>query len=188
MVESPAEPLAPAWASLADEQLLDVRLCDLDLRIDGTDLQLRAGFPILMVNILDWFAGNDSDLMTTYRTGEPWLVPLDVPPTVTQVDVRSPSGRFRAPVLGGVARFLGRTAGLYDLVAPERNFALAANLSSPQESDLRVAGELTLGGKPLGPPTATRALPSRQIWHALVLAAILLLVIECLTYHRRITL
>ena len=41
MVESPAEPLAPASASLADEQLLDVRLCDLDLRIDGTDLQFR---------------------------------------------------------------------------------------------------------------------------------------------------
>jgi len=37
MVEGPAAPLAPAWASLAEEPLLDVRLCDLDLRIDGTD-------------------------------------------------------------------------------------------------------------------------------------------------------
>ena len=41
MVEGPADPLAPAWASLADEQLLNVRLCNLDLRIDGTDLPLR---------------------------------------------------------------------------------------------------------------------------------------------------
>lgn len=38
MVEGPADPLAPAWASLAEEPLLDGRLCDFDLRID---LQLR---------------------------------------------------------------------------------------------------------------------------------------------------
>jgi hypothetical protein len=46
MVESVAadrEPLKPcdAWASLADDKLLDVRLCDLHLSIAGTDLEAR---------------------------------------------------------------------------------------------------------------------------------------------------
>jgi len=31
----------PAWATWPDEKLLDVRLCDLDLRIEGTDLAAR---------------------------------------------------------------------------------------------------------------------------------------------------
>lgn len=32
---------APWWEHLPDEELLDVRLCDLDLRIEGTDVQDR---------------------------------------------------------------------------------------------------------------------------------------------------
>lgn len=43
MVDAAAEPVASAWTTLADEQLLDVRLCDLDLRITGTELELRIG-------------------------------------------------------------------------------------------------------------------------------------------------
>ncbi len=32
---------ASVWASWEDEQLLDLRLCDLDLRIEGSDLEER---------------------------------------------------------------------------------------------------------------------------------------------------
>lgn len=41
MVDAPTDSVAAHWASLPDEQLLDVRMCDLDLRIEGTDLQQR---------------------------------------------------------------------------------------------------------------------------------------------------
>ncbi len=41
MVDTPTDAVTPPWAALPDEQLLDVRLCDLDLRIDGTELQHR---------------------------------------------------------------------------------------------------------------------------------------------------
>ena len=41
MVDTPADPVTPHWSTLPDEQLLDVRLCDLDLTIDGTELQQR---------------------------------------------------------------------------------------------------------------------------------------------------
>ena len=42
MVETPTdERVAPDWTSLADEQLLDVRMCDLGLTIEGTDLEHR---------------------------------------------------------------------------------------------------------------------------------------------------
>jgi len=41
MVDAPADALAAHWSTLPDEQLLDVRMCDLDVRIEGTDLQQR---------------------------------------------------------------------------------------------------------------------------------------------------
>ena len=41
MVDAPTDAVTPHWTSLPDEQLLDVRMCDLDLRIEGTDLQHR---------------------------------------------------------------------------------------------------------------------------------------------------
>jgi hypothetical protein len=43
MVDAHADPLAPAphWSTLPDEQLLDIRMCDLDLRIPGSDLERR---------------------------------------------------------------------------------------------------------------------------------------------------
>ena len=39
MVDTNGDAVAPHWSALPDEQLLDVRMCDLDLHIDGTDLQ-----------------------------------------------------------------------------------------------------------------------------------------------------
>jgi hypothetical protein len=32
---------APWWEDLPDEELLDVRLCDLELRIEGTEIEDR---------------------------------------------------------------------------------------------------------------------------------------------------
>ena len=39
--EMTASPLPPDWPSLSDEQLLDVRMCDLPLQIDGTVMEER---------------------------------------------------------------------------------------------------------------------------------------------------
>jgi hypothetical protein len=41
MVDPSAQPVTPHWSTLPDEQLLDVRLCDLELHIEGTELQHR---------------------------------------------------------------------------------------------------------------------------------------------------
>src|SRR6187401_551334 len=41
MVEGSANPVVPHWSTLPDEQLLDVRMCDLELRLEGTELQQR---------------------------------------------------------------------------------------------------------------------------------------------------
>src|SRR5262249_60383553 len=43
--------------------------------LDGTDLMLRVAFPVLLMNVLDWFAGDDAELLTTYKTGRVWPIP-----------------------------------------------------------------------------------------------------------------
>jgi hypothetical protein len=39
--EEPGEPSQPPWANLSDEELLKVRICDLGVRIEGTEVEAR---------------------------------------------------------------------------------------------------------------------------------------------------
>jgi hypothetical protein len=161
--------------------------------LGGTDLTLRVAFPLLLVNALDWFAGDDSDLVTTYRTGRRFRVPLDGVFGVPEVDVELPNQRHtRAPVTEGHASFYGHTIGIHRLTARAdgqvvAQIELAANLANPAESQVAPQRALTLGGKELPAPEGFGVTVRRTLWLYLALAALVLLCIEWITYHRRIT-
>lgn len=166
-------------------------------RNSATDLPMRVAFPMLLVNALDWFAGDQADLLTTYPTGQRQRVPLDGAIGATEVEIRGPAGPTasvaRSPVLDGLATFYGPRVGYYDLTARSSGGAavahvrLAANLASASESNIAPATELTLGGKQLRPPDAFAASHSRKLWIYLLIFAVGLLTVEWITYHRRIT-
>jgi hypothetical protein len=197
----------------------------------GTDLVLRVGFPLLLVNTLDWFAGDDVDLATTYTAGKRLRIPLDGVAGLREVTVVEPGGaRRQAPVVEGHATFYGAHVGIHQIIAYEPepqdaagaprgpvtvgigtitgNFAdtitlpatdaietrkplagleLAVNLGSPTESTIAPATDLTLSGKALAAPPAFAITARRELWVYLVLAALALLGLEWITYHRRIT-
>jgi hypothetical protein len=161
--------------------------------LGSTDLTMRVAFPLLLVNALDWFAGDDADLITTYRTGHRFRVPLDGVFDVPEVEVELPnSRRTRAPVTEGHASFYGHTIGIHRLTAREggqvvAQIELAANLANPGESQVAPERTLTLGGKTLAAPEGFRVTARRSLWLYLALAALGLLCIEWITYHRRIT-
>lgn len=170
-------------------------------RTSATDLPMRVAFPMLLVNALDWFAGDQGDLLTTYPTGQRQRVPLNGMVGVRQAEVRGPDGPHSAiahtPVIDGLATFYGTRVGYYDITARQPNgqpngqmiarVRLAANLASPTESAIAPAFELTLGGKKLAPPERPRITPGQQLWVYVVIAALALLIAEWITYHRRIT-
>jgi hypothetical protein len=163
-------------------------------RDGATDLPMRVAFPMLLVNTLDWFAGDTTDLLTTYPTGQRQRVPLDGVVGATEAEVKGPDGFVtRVPVIDGLATFYGSRVGYYDLTAkdslgkPMATLELAANLSSTIESDIAPSSELTLGGKALQPPEAFAISRSQKLWIYLVLLAMALIVVEWVTYHRRIT-
>jgi hypothetical protein len=163
-------------------------------RDSATDLPMRVAFPMLLVNTLDWFAGDQADLLTTYPTGRRERVPLDGVVGATEAEVRGPDGTLtHTPVLDGLATFYGSHVGYYDLEAKAGNgqemarIELAANLASPTESDIAPSTQLTLGGKKLEAPESFAITRSQKLWIYIVLLALGLIVTEWITYHRRIT-
>lgn len=161
--------------------------------LGGTDLTLRVAFPLLLVNALDWFAGDDADLITTYRTGQRFRVPMDGTYGVKEVEVDTPSGKMtRAPLVDGRATFYGNWIGVHRLVARDQGqvvamVELAANLANPDESRIAPDRELTMGGQILAEPEEFAITRQQSLWVYLVLFFALLLAIEWFTYHRRIT-
>lgn len=163
-------------------------------RDGATDLPMRVAFPMLLVNTLDWFAGDTTDLLTTYATGERQRVPLDGVVGATEAEVKGPDGNLtKTPVIDGLVTFYASKVGYYDLTAktPEgkalAQIELAANLASTTESDIAPSTELTLGGKKLEAPEAFKITRSQKLWIYLVLLAMGLILVEWVTYHRRIT-
>ncbi|HEX5059322.1 MAG TPA: VWA domain-containing protein [Kofleriaceae bacterium] len=163
-------------------------------RDSATDMPLKVAFPVLIVNALDWFAGDTADLLTTYATGRRERIPLDGVVGATEAVVKGPDGReTRTPVIDGLATFYGSQVGYYDVAAKDASghtmaqIALAANLASVDESDIAPSVELTLGGKKLQAPEAFEITRSQKLWWYFVLLAMALIVTEWITYHRRIT-
>lgn len=163
-------------------------------RESATDLPMRVAFPILLVNTLDWFAGDQSDLLTTYATGRRERIPLDGANDAVVAEVKAPDGTVtRTPVLDGLATFYGNRVGYYEVTAfdeknkPVANISLAANLASPNESEIAPSAKLSLGGKALQAPEAFAISRSQKLWWYFIAIAMLLILAEWITYHRRIT-
>ncbi|MBL4632971.1 MAG: hypothetical protein JKY56_03815 [Kofleriaceae bacterium] len=159
----------------------------------GTDLMLRVSFPLLMVNTLDWFAGADSDLITTYTTGRRARVPLDGTYGISEVEVVTPSGkRHKAPLSEGYATFFANEVGIHQLIAMQdgvevATIQLASNLSNATESDIEPSSELLLGGQSLKEPEPGVSGYRQALWMMLVLFALFLILVEWFTFNRRIT-
>jgi hypothetical protein len=159
--------------------------------VTRSDLPLRVAFPILIINALDWFAGDEEGLINTYKTGESWAVQLlnEEAARAAEASVAEPGGRsFKAPVQEGRVFLWGSRAGIYKITAgqapPQR---IAANLADAMESDITPASELTMGGRTLEAPRGFGLALRREIWIYLLLAAFALTLLEWLTYNRRIT-
>lgn len=161
--------------------------------LKGTDLMLRVAFPLLLVNSLDWFAGDDADLITTYTTGKRVRIPLDATVEINEAEVRSPAGELsRAPVADSMASFYAARVGIHTMTARDdgdlvATLQLAANLSNPLESKIAPVAELEVGGANIEAPVGFVATRRRSIWLYLAILALLLLGVEWLTYNRRIT-
>ncbi|CAN5907612.1 BatA and WFA domain-containing protein [soil metagenome] len=173
-----------------------------------SDLPLRVAWPLLLLNSINWFTDEDSQYISSFRTGDVWRVP--VVSQSGQARLKTPGGaELLVPVHEGRAVYLGEQAGFYELSGaegvdpsaaapgatpatatggpPATVGSFAANLLDADESSIEPARELVVDGKKAGALSAFQIGVRREIWIYLLLAAILLTAIEWITYHRRIT-
>lgn len=165
-----------------------------DLR--QSDLPLRVAFPVLLVNALDWFVGDEGSDVATFATGHTWRVPLrgTASAAARSALLTGPtapgSAPMQIPVYEGVAQLYGERAGFYELTAGAGRVLLAANLADETESAAQVRPVLRVGPAPgvaLAAPPSGRSAVKRVLWPYLLLVTLLLLGLEWHTYHRRWT-
>lgn len=180
------------------------RVVALGLDIKQSDLPLRPALPLLLINTLDWFAGDADSQAQGFATGHTWRIPLQqgqsrdaqgrgmAAPSRAAATLRLPDGgQVLLPVYEGHALYHGQRVGFYEIERPGEGQApllLAANLADATESAARFRPTLTLGeGPPLPAPEAGRSAIKRVLWPYLILTLLLLLCLEWWSYQRRWT-
>ncbi len=157
-------------------------------------------FPLLVVNTLNWFYQDPDGLLVPNRAGV--SLSLAWPFEAKELEVTAPAG-VTAPIARRVGDRVQLTAprlGIYDIVgkraadgdaapASADTMPIAVNLLSPDESQVNARADAKYNAWE-APPVAERALPNpwlAHLWRTLLLAALAVVVLEWLTWHRRVT-
>lgn len=155
-----------------------------DLR--SSDLPLRVSWPVLLINTIDWIHGEDPAYLSSFKTGESWRVP--VPAGVERAEVEGPDAkRWTVPVIEGRAVLRGMRAGFYRVRAGTDAQIVAGNLTDPDESRMAPRPFAELNGTRATPPIAGRVGVRRELWLYLLAGALAIVVLEWISYHRRVT-
>ncbi len=173
---------APMIVARDSEQRRMVALA-FDLR--NSDLPLRVAFPVLMINIIDYFQFDDSSFIQNFTTGETWSVRVES--TSGTATVTGPDGTTReAPIYSGEVLVYGDSVGFYSIDAPKETKVVAANLADPAESEIAPV-EIAVPGREVAQDTDSLFFDREEIWIWAVLALLVLLTVEWWTYNRRLT-
>ncbi len=153
-----------------------------------SNLPLRAAFPILVSNCLDYLASGDRNVESVIaKTGHVYL--LDVPKAVQMVSVRNPEGQEWSvrPNPQGQAPF-DKTwlTGFYSVIFDgNQSQGFGVNLLDAEESNLTPRFSLEVRGKTIRASTGPMR-TNREIWWWFALLGLALLFFEWLIYHRRV--
>lgn len=155
-----------------------------DLR--RSDLPLRIAWPLFVLNAIDWMVGEDAQYLSSFQAGTTFRIPVS-----TEADtavVKDPDGQeATVPVVDGRAIYFGQRRGFYEVKAAGVTTRFAVNLGAPAESAVRPPSALTVDGRRAGPVSGFRVGVRREIWLYLLLFALGIVIVEWLTFHRRVT-
>ncbi len=181
------------------------KMVALGFDVRESDLALRVAWPVLLLNIINYFTDEDASYLSSFRTGDVWRIPVGQ--GSTQATLTLPGGATQpVPVHEGRAVYLGQHAGFYELAlsqpgappptAPSNpndvtqagtSVRFAANLLDDVESTIGPQEKLVVDGKEAGTVSAFHVGVRREIWIYLLFIAIAITVLEWITYHRRLT-
>lgn len=150
-----------------------------------SDLPLRIAWPVLLLDAIRFLAPASASEPAFARAGEPFEE------AVGSGDARlTPSGASSSvpiAVRDGRARLEIDRAGIHRLVVDGEEILLAVSPAAGPESELEAPHAVSIDGEVLPAPSLPARRGARQSWEWLALAALVLLLIEAATYHRRWT-
>jgi hypothetical protein len=164
-----------------DEPLLLVagagaRWVQLAFALEDSNFPQLASFPVFLSNTIDWLTGEAPAL------GRP---PGRVRLALAGARVTDLAGND-VPVAGapGATAFDAREPGVFTAVTPDQRLRVVVNALDPK---LTLVNASPLADAPTAPSAARAALLRTDPWVLLLIAAVALLCLEWLTFHRRIT-
>ncbi|MGM0577123.1 MAG: VWA domain-containing protein [Myxococcota bacterium] len=152
---------------------------------------LNYAFPLLVVNVLNWFQPQPTGLVPTRRAGVDLSIPLNrelaaVDPIA--MGIQGPDPDASARVVADRVLLNADRIGLYELTTPatDATQVVALNLMDPAESAIAPRGDYPAwtAPPPYDPPEPP--FPGTP-WRALLLGALVIVALEWLTWHRRLT-
>ena len=158
------------------------RIIRVSFALEDSNFPLQPGFPIFLANAMQWLM--DEQVALARAPGR-----IEVPiPMATVTDLEGTE--IVAWPLSDRTVFLADQPGLYTVVAEgERRLRVAVNLASVERTsvndsdvaadEITAAASIVVAGAEPG--------PSEELWIFLLLLALLLVVAEWVTYHRRLT-
>lgn len=151
-----------------------------------SDLPLRIAWPLLLLHAIEGFTEGPLGLASGISTGH--VERVRVTTARERVTLTAPNGtRGFVPVVEGYAVIRADHAGFYALTTENARTVFAASLFSPRESRIAPERASTATVTRWQTPSRGRAVRGRAPWTLMVLAAMALLALEWLTFHRRWT-
>lgn len=157
----------------------------LTFKLQNSDLPMRMAWPVLLMNTLSWYVEQDDGFISSRNTGSP--AHIRVPGEVSTAEVCAVEGCRSVAVHEGEAVFVPERAGFHRVNVGGEQLLVAANLGNPRESSISPAETVTVNGAEATPPPTMRASVGGRIWLWLVMIAVAIVLLEWLTYHRRVT-
>lgn len=160
-----------------------------------SDFPLRIAWPVFLLNTINWFVEEDSEYLSSFKTGDVWHVPAPLGAGNEALLIDPAGVKHRVPVQDGRAVFFGTKAGFYRLTRttppkpgePPGDVMFAANLVDPVESAIAPKPELVVDGKKGSEVAGFKVGVRRELWIYILLAVAAISAIEWATYHRRVT-
>lgn len=159
------------------------RFVALGFDVRQSDLPLRVAWPLLILNAIDWFHGEDAGYLSPAEVGDPVRVAL--PAGVTRARVTGPDGVARTlDALDGAVVTSSRRAGFVRVAADTTEQVVAVNRSPEASGDIAPAAGHRERPES-APPVSRREGGGQPAWTWLLLLACAIATLEWAAYHRR---
>ena len=157
------------------------RIVRVSFALEDSNFPLHPGFPIFLTNTLGWLM--DEQVALARAPGQ-----IEVPLAMAAVTDLEGSDVATWP-LSNRTVFMADQPGLYTVAQADRRLRVAVNLASTARTSVNDSGftsdEITSAASTV--LADTEAGPNEELWMALLLLALFLVIVEWVTYHRRLT-